>query len=143
MTDTTQVDSTAAREAAMSRVQTQDTVLASLAAPASQEGAPGSKEQVAKDKPNEEDQKPSKKTAQERIVELAHKPLAHRLDRGAQARTQARVVQVALDGLAGALAGGSNVGHERIALLSTRRLVRPRVRAATKQAPEIFRKALN
>src|SRR5574337_939487 len=73
MTDTTQVDSTAAREAAMSRVQTQDTVLASLAAPASQEGAPGSKEQVAKDKPNEEDQKPSKKTAQERIVELAHK----------------------------------------------------------------------
>src|SRR5574337_661433 len=57
MTDPTKVDSSAAREAAMSRVQTQDTVLASLAAPASKEG----------------DQKAVKKTAQERIVELAHK----------------------------------------------------------------------
>src|SRR5574337_483413 len=73
MTDTTQVDATAAREAAMSRVQTQDTVLASLAAPASKEADKGSKETNADDKPNEGDQKAVKKTAQERIVELAHK----------------------------------------------------------------------
>src|SRR5690606_13370819 len=45
--------------------------------------------------------------------------LANRLDRGAQARPQARVVQVALDGLAGALARRGNVGHERISLVST------------------------
>src|SRR5574337_839851 len=74
MTDPTKVDSSAAREAAMSRVQTQDTVLASLAAPASKEGEESSKETKPKDNQNEEgDQKAVKKTAQERIVELAHK----------------------------------------------------------------------
>lgn len=74
MTHTTQVDSTAAREAAMSRVQTQDTILASLAAPASKEEVNTSKEVNPKDNQNEEgDQKAVKKTAQERIVELAHK----------------------------------------------------------------------
>src|SRR5574337_629449 len=74
MTDPTKVDSSAAREAAMSRVQTQDTVLASLAAPASKEGEESSKETKPKDNQNEEgDQKAVKRTAQERIVELAHK----------------------------------------------------------------------
>lgn len=66
MTDTTTVDSTAAREAAMSRVTTQDTLLANLAAPASKE------EGDLSDKPKDGEPKP-KKGAQERIVELAQK----------------------------------------------------------------------
>lgn len=72
MTDTTQVDSTAAREAAMSRVQTQDTVLANLAASASTETIEKPLGDPVDGKPNEE-VKPGKKTAQERIVELTHK----------------------------------------------------------------------
>lgn len=59
---------TDARQASMSRVQTQDTLMASLAPPASVEP-----ETKPEDKPAAGDQKPSKKSAQERIVELVHK----------------------------------------------------------------------
>lgn len=71
MTDPTKVESTDAREASMSRVTTQDTLLASLAAPASTE--PVKEESKTDDKPEGGEQKPAKKSPQERIVELAHK----------------------------------------------------------------------
>ena len=77
----TKVDSTDAREASMSRVQTQDTVLASLATPASVEAAKESQDPKPDDKPSDGDQKPAKKTAQDRIVDLVHK------NREAEART--------------------------------------------------------
>jgi len=97
--DQQKVDPTAAREAAMSRVQTQDTVLASLAAPASEEPGKESKEIKPDDKPNEGgEQKPAKKGAQERIVELAHK--RQEAEAKAEASEQrARELQTQLDTL--------------------------------------------
>jgi hypothetical protein len=71
MTDPTKVDSTDARQASMSRVQTQDTLLASLAGPASED--PPKDEPKDDDKQKDGEQKPAKKSPQERIVELAHK----------------------------------------------------------------------
>lgn len=65
------VEPTDAREASMSRVTTQDTLLASLAAPALTEPVKG--EPKTDGDPKEGDQKPTKKSPQERIVELAHK----------------------------------------------------------------------
>lgn len=98
MTDPTKVDSSDAREASMSRVQTQDTVLASLAAPASAEPDKDSKEPKTDDKPNEGDQKPAKKSAQERIVELAHK--RQEAEAKAEASEQrAKALQAQLDAL--------------------------------------------
>jgi|SRR5882672_12103319 len=71
MTETTEkVDSIDARQASMSRVTTQDTLLASLAGPASED--PKEKSEGI-DKPEGGEQKPAKKSPQERIVELAHK----------------------------------------------------------------------
>ena len=67
--DTAKVDSPDAREASMSRVQTQDTVLASLVTPASVEAAKESQDPKPVDKPSEGEQK-HKKTAQDRIVDL-------------------------------------------------------------------------
>ena len=67
MTDPTKVESPDAREASMSRVQTQESVLASLAPPASEAAPKGD------DKPDGGEQKSGKKSAQDRIVELAHK----------------------------------------------------------------------
>ena len=68
-----QKDTPDAREASMSRVQTQETVMASLATPASVEAAKESQDPKPDDKPNEGDQKNGKKTAQDRIVDLVHK----------------------------------------------------------------------
>ena len=70
--DTAKVDSNDAREASMSRVQTQETVLASLVTPASVEAAKASQDLKPDDKPGEGDQKP-KKTAQDRIMDLVNK----------------------------------------------------------------------
>jgi len=67
--NTAKVDSPDAREASMSRVQTQDTVLASLVSPASVEAAEKSQDPKSDDKPSEGEQK-HKKTAQDRIVDL-------------------------------------------------------------------------
>ena len=67
--NTAKVDSPDAREASMSRVQTQDTVLASLVTPASVEAAKESQDPKPDDKPGEGEQK-HKKTAQDRIVDL-------------------------------------------------------------------------
>lgn len=72
MTDATnKVEPTDARQASMSRVQTLDSLLASRAAPASEE--PAKEESKAEDKQGEGEQKPAKKSAQDRIVELVHK----------------------------------------------------------------------
>ena len=74
MTEPTKVDTPDARQASMSRVVTQDTLLASLAAPASEVTDVVPKEPTADDKQKDgEEQKPAKKSPQERIVELAHK----------------------------------------------------------------------
>ena len=73
MSDQQKVDTPDAREASMSRVQTQETVMASLAPPASVETAKESPDPKPDDKPGEGDQKPGKKTAQDRIVDLVHK----------------------------------------------------------------------
>ena len=65
-----------ARQASMSRVQTLDTVMASLAAPASEETDESKGEKSgdkSDDKPSGGDHKSSKKTSQERIVELVLK----------------------------------------------------------------------
>lgn len=70
MTEPTKVDTPDARQASMSRVVTQDALLASLVAPTSEE--PAKEESKAEDKQKEGEQKP-KKSPQERIVELAHK----------------------------------------------------------------------
>ena len=67
MSDLPQVDTNDAREASKSRVQTQETVLSSLAPPALEAAPKGD------DKPDGGEQKSGKKSAQERIVELAHK----------------------------------------------------------------------
>lgn len=68
-----QKDTPDAREASMARVQTQETVMASLAPPASVEAAKESQDLKPDDKPNEGDQRNGKKTAQDRIVDLVHK----------------------------------------------------------------------
>ena len=68
-----QKDTPDAREASMSRVQTLDTVMASLASPASVEAAKESQDPKPDDKPSDGEQKPAKKTAQDRIVDLVHK----------------------------------------------------------------------
>ena len=65
---TNKASTTDAREASMSRVQTQDTVLASLSTPAASEQAT----EKVEDKQNDGETK-AKKSPQERIVELAHK----------------------------------------------------------------------
>lgn len=69
-----QVEPIDAREASKSRVVTHESLMASLAAPASVEtDEPSAKEDKPDDKPKEGEQKPAKKSPQERIVELAHK----------------------------------------------------------------------
>ena len=70
--DTAKVDSPDAREASMSRVQTQETVLASLVTPALVEAAKESQDPKPDDKPSDGEQKP-KKTAQDRIIDLVNK----------------------------------------------------------------------
>ena len=70
--DTAKVDSPDAREASMTRVQTQESVMASLVTPASVEAAKESQEPKPDDKPSEGEQRP-KKTAQDRIVDLVNK----------------------------------------------------------------------
>ena len=70
--DTAKVDSPDAREASMSRVQTQDTVMASLVTPTSVETAKESQDPKPDDKPSDGEQRP-KKTAQDRIVDLVNK----------------------------------------------------------------------
>lgn len=66
-----QKDTPDAREASMSRVQTQETVMASLALPASVEAAKESPK--PDDKPSDGEKRDGKKTAQDRIVDLVHK----------------------------------------------------------------------
>jgi hypothetical protein len=65
MTDPTKVETPDAREASMSRVQTQETILANLVSPTSTESPA-----KVNDKPEGEEQKHGKKNAQERIQEL-------------------------------------------------------------------------
>jgi len=66
-----QKDTPDAREASMSRVQTQETVMASLATPALSESAKESPK--PDDKPSDGEKRDGKKTAQDRIVDLVHK----------------------------------------------------------------------
>ena len=72
MSDLQTVDTNDAREASMSRVQTQETVMASLATPASVESAKESQDPKPNDKPSEGDQKHGKPTARERVADLAN-----------------------------------------------------------------------
>lgn len=72
MSDLQKDESIDARQASMSRVQTQESVMASLATPASVESAKESPDPKPDDKPNEGD-KPTKQTAQERVWDLANK----------------------------------------------------------------------
>jgi hypothetical protein len=93
MTDPTKVETTDAREASMSRVQTQETILASLVSPASVESPA-----KVKDKPEEEEQKHGKKNAQERIQEL----VKSRQDAEANAeseKTRANLLEMKLNAL--------------------------------------------